>query len=561
MLQRVLPSSKPPGLPQARLAGSGGMSLSPFRLPRDAHFHGSAGAMHLAQPIVGMAATPDGRGYWLVGGDGGVFTFAPRAPASAAQDAGTVQGLRSSHALTDPASAGVLPTTAGPANGAGGGSTWTPATSTTDPPGSGSDPGGGSTGGGGTGPSSVTSTTTSTTIAPSSGAAASVPASIPTDCSVDVTGALNDFFASLAPGATASFPQGACYLTQGILRVDDTSGVTIEGNGATFERTQAPYGGWLPHLSLVQDRELTITGIQIKGTYPPGSGSAGEEGHYGLVLRQDHGVTLTDLSVTDVSGDFITLFPAPTSSSDQSLNTNVSVTNSTFDGAGYHGVTIESADGATFSGDTFSNVALDSVDLEYDDYPTVFVNGSPTVAAEDNITFDHDIWSHDRGVWMVSLQGQQVQENDWTITDNTLSDTGFSVAITGNAAVPNTGLTITGNTADGAGAVYGGSIAQPGSGVSVILTHVRGVTVAHNNVTFGDGNPTYYPNHPWIAAVEVLGSNQVTIRDNAFTGAWSPLQVDLHNFQPFTGTASSGVTECGNTYGVGGEQVDGTCPA
>ena len=27
------------------------------------------------QPIVGMAATPDGRGYWLVAADGGVFTF------------------------------------------------------------------------------------------------------------------------------------------------------------------------------------------------------------------------------------------------------------------------------------------------------------------------------------------------------------------------------------------------------------------------------------------------------------------------------------------------------
>ena len=32
-------------------------------------------AMHLNQPIVGMAATPDGGGYWLVASDGGIFTF------------------------------------------------------------------------------------------------------------------------------------------------------------------------------------------------------------------------------------------------------------------------------------------------------------------------------------------------------------------------------------------------------------------------------------------------------------------------------------------------------
>jgi ribosomal protein L24E len=41
----------------------------------DAHFHGSTGAIHLNQPIVGMAATPTGAGYWLVASDGGIFAF------------------------------------------------------------------------------------------------------------------------------------------------------------------------------------------------------------------------------------------------------------------------------------------------------------------------------------------------------------------------------------------------------------------------------------------------------------------------------------------------------
>ena len=41
----------------------------------DASFHGSLGALHLNAPIVGMAATPDGNGYWLVAADGGVFSF------------------------------------------------------------------------------------------------------------------------------------------------------------------------------------------------------------------------------------------------------------------------------------------------------------------------------------------------------------------------------------------------------------------------------------------------------------------------------------------------------
>ena len=39
------------------------------------HFYGSTGAIHLNKPVVGMAATPDGHGYWLVASDGGIFSF------------------------------------------------------------------------------------------------------------------------------------------------------------------------------------------------------------------------------------------------------------------------------------------------------------------------------------------------------------------------------------------------------------------------------------------------------------------------------------------------------
>ena len=41
----------------------------------DARFHGSTGAIHLNQPIVGMTSTPSGHGYWFVAADGGIFGF------------------------------------------------------------------------------------------------------------------------------------------------------------------------------------------------------------------------------------------------------------------------------------------------------------------------------------------------------------------------------------------------------------------------------------------------------------------------------------------------------
>ena len=41
----------------------------------DAAYHGSMGAKHLNRPIVGMTPTPSGAGYWLVASDGGIFAF------------------------------------------------------------------------------------------------------------------------------------------------------------------------------------------------------------------------------------------------------------------------------------------------------------------------------------------------------------------------------------------------------------------------------------------------------------------------------------------------------
>ena len=41
----------------------------------NAGFFGSTGSLVLNAPIVGMAATPDGGGYWLVARDGGVFSY------------------------------------------------------------------------------------------------------------------------------------------------------------------------------------------------------------------------------------------------------------------------------------------------------------------------------------------------------------------------------------------------------------------------------------------------------------------------------------------------------
>jgi len=41
----------------------------------DAHFYGSMGSAHLKSPVVGIASTLDGKGYWLASADGHVYPF------------------------------------------------------------------------------------------------------------------------------------------------------------------------------------------------------------------------------------------------------------------------------------------------------------------------------------------------------------------------------------------------------------------------------------------------------------------------------------------------------
>jgi hypothetical protein len=41
----------------------------------DAKFYGSTGAIHLNRPVVGMEATTTGAGYRFVAADGGIFSF------------------------------------------------------------------------------------------------------------------------------------------------------------------------------------------------------------------------------------------------------------------------------------------------------------------------------------------------------------------------------------------------------------------------------------------------------------------------------------------------------
>lgn len=178
-------------------------------------------------------------------------------------------------------------------------------------------------------------------------------------------------------------------------------------------------------------------------------------------------------SRSNIQGDFIDL-NVPNSGvtgSDTSLNSDIFVTHSTFHHCGYHGLTIESADGVAFSQDAFSRIGTDAMDFEYDVYSTTFdAQGNPQEAAQDNVRIINDTWSDFGGDWFASLQGQLpgVQEQNVVLSGNTINAHSPLVEIVGtnpyltSSQYWNIGLTIADNTSlQGAIPIRGGSITTP----------------------------------------------------------------------------------------------------
>src|SRR5665213_3136977 len=389
----------------------------------------------------------------------------------------------------------------------------------------------------------------------------SVPTTIADNCSVDNTTALQDWLASLPAHSVVNFPTKGCYLVQGILTLRGTSGLTINGNDSKFKRTDptviAKRGPVLPLLFLVHNKDLAINNLGIDGGYNGTDyGGVAFEGHYGLLLESNHGVTLNGLIVNNMGGDFIDLQPnsEAAANGDHSLNTGVLVTNSKFNNAGYHGITIEAANGATFSQDTFSNIKVDAMDFEYDIYSTAFINGQPSGAAEDNISIVNNTWSNFGFLWFASYQGQVpgVQEQNITLSGNILKTAVAMLGIQGtkqNATTSqywNTGLTVTNNTVLAPSRpVHGGAITVPFVGSVMEIANVSNVNISNNTIPAFDGTSSYFPNHPYLAMVGGSGING-TINNNKFSGALGIINPNA----PHTNI----IVECGNSYGVNGSK-------
>jgi chitodextrinase len=409
--------------------------------------------------------------------------------------------------------------------------------------------------------------------------ALSVPASIPNDCSVDVSSQLSDWISNVggtgAPaGSIISFPAHSCYLIEKSLKVQSTQNITIEGNGATLERTglsDIAVSDVRPLLFLLQNSHLTINNLNINGSYDGNNyGGPAFEGHDGIQLESNNNTIINSVNVNNVQGDGISLqfdSGGKLTNGDKSINYHTVVTNSKFNNVGYHGITFEAVNGATFNNDTFSNVAVDGIDAEYDLYPTGFdSNGNPQPAADNNIYIVNNNWINCHYTFFVSAQGQGVPEQNVVVSGNKIESSqplfGFGGASetklpskywTQGLFIQNNTFTSSNGVSYTARALFGGSIAAS-KPVDMVMNfkNVNDLNISNNNFPVADGTPTYYHNTPYLSAL-----NAEFITNNNFNSTTKPgLNLVNNNFDGAynifypTSTSNSITNECGNSFFV-----------
>jgi len=196
------------------------------------------------------------------------------------------------------------------------------------------------------------------------------PASIASDCSVDVSDHLQWWLQHLPPDSTWTPPSGACYLINEGILLRTVNGLTIDGG--RFENSNPmnpnPFfwlaGTYPESLERVPSQNVTLENMVIRGSHVNGSGYTAN----GAFVRSDGVINLTiaNDNVANVAGDAVNLEPNRDGGVILNPSQNVTVSNLAVDGTGRQGIAPVSVDGAVFTNVHLRNVGFNAYDFEAD---------------------------------------------------------------------------------------------------------------------------------------------------------------------------------------------------
>jgi hypothetical protein len=355
-----------------------------------------------------------------------------------------------------------------------------------------------------------TTATTSTATAPATTAttapaapAATVPGSIPGDCSRDVTTELNAWIASVPDGSTLRFGPAACYRVDRTIRIKDRVGLTIDGNGATFRAMTS--GRELPPsqartrsmFSFTRGRDLTVRDVVVRGANPnAGTGDhayvAALEAQTAYVVGGVHDMVMDHVEAYDVYGDFVFVGPA---------TQHLVVRNSKFSRNGRQGWTINGED-ITFEHNSIRATRRATVDLE----PATRTSIARRILIRDNTIGPGRLY-------FLANEGQAAPTEDISVIGNTFVHKAMTIRVSPPRGT-RVRYRVVGNVSD--------TPVGFGGGGALTFNNVVGIEVRDNVQPMQKGRH--------ISGVSIRNSRDVVVRGNSFPYGRAPIFTRGGNF-------------------------------
>jgi len=323
------------------------------------------------------------------------------------------------------------------------------------------------------------------------------PATIPSDCSVDVTDALRRWIESVPNKAVARFPADACYRIDGTLPIRNRKHFTLDGNSATLQAVTEGLQS-RRHLVIVGGRDITVKDLTVRGSNPtagavPAAYVPSKAFQHGFSVNSAKDVRLERVEAYAVRGDFVYIgSDGPTGP----WSDGVTVVDSKFQGSGRQGISITAGRNVVIERNEIAGVPLSLIDLE----ANTLEGGAVNVRIIDNVT------GAARHFWLAN-KGSGYNINNIEVTGNRMTaPTGNLVFVYGPRGGYRGPFTITGNTM-----ITNASVHDEGSVGAFFFSQSANVTVANNTVGF--------PADRHVVAVQAQDSEYVKIEGNIFQNA------------------------------------------
>jgi hypothetical protein len=295
-----------------------------------------------------------------------------------------------------------------------------------------------------TGPGGSASTSATVTIAATNTSA--VPASIASDCSVDVTQSLLTWIASVPDNYTLAFGAGKCYRIDGTVELRGRSGLVFEGNGATFKSVAPMTSGNATDdqramFRVIGSTSFVFHNMIITGAYTKGGTLDDSLQHaHGFDIRGTS-AEIANTTVSNIAGDcayFGLGYDNVTRSSGSYLD-------STCTSIGRNGMAVTAGNNINVQRNTVSNVGFDAFDVE----PNVGSYTSSTGWGSSNITIDSNTIKGYYHLYAYSIVTNAPNSNQY-FTNNKVIGNGLRIGIVNpaGAGIRAQNVNITGNTAD-----------------------------------------------------------------------------------------------------------------